>query len=81
MHKQVPSVLNRNHRVKKHKKSTKDKQSRSYAQEDFGMIAKRETDLEMKRLFKPRWNTTELLANVKGMSVISYELCLVPINR
>jgi hypothetical protein len=24
MHKQVPSVLNRNHRVKKHKKSTKD---------------------------------------------------------
>jgi hypothetical protein len=24
MHKQVPSVLNQNHRVKKHKKSTKD---------------------------------------------------------
>jgi hypothetical protein len=45
------------------------------------MIAERETDLEMKRIFKPRWNTTELLANVKGMSVISYELRLVPINR
>jgi hypothetical protein len=45
------------------------------------MIAERETNLEMKMLFKPRWNTTELLANVKGMSVISYELRLVPINR
>jgi hypothetical protein len=44
------------------------------------MIAERETDLEMKRLFKPRWNTIELLANVKGMSVILHELRLVPIN-
>jgi hypothetical protein len=81
MHKQIPSVLNRNHRVKKHKRVRRIKQSRSCAQEGFGMIAERETDLEMKRLFKPRWNTTELLANVKGMSVISYELRLVPINR
>jgi hypothetical protein len=45
------------------------------------MIAERETDLEIKRLFKPRWNTIELLANVKGMSIILHELCLVPINR
>jgi hypothetical protein len=81
MHKQVPSVLKRNHRVKKHKRVRRMTQSRSCAQEGFGMIAERETDLEMKRLFKPRWNTIELLVNVKGISVILHELRLVPINR
>jgi hypothetical protein len=81
MHKQVPSVLNRNHRVKKHKKSMKDKAKPKLCAGRLRHDTERETDLEMKRLFKPRWNTTELLANVKGMSVISYELCLVPINR
>jgi hypothetical protein len=29
-------------------------QSRSYAQGTFGMIAEKETDLKMKRLFRPR---------------------------
>jgi hypothetical protein len=56
-------------------------QSRSYAQGSFGMIAEKETDLKMKRLFTPRWITIELLANVKGMSVILHGLRPVPINR
>jgi hypothetical protein len=55
--------------------------SRSCAQESFGMIEERETDLKMKRLFRPRWITIELLANVKGMGVILHGLCPVPINR
>jgi hypothetical protein len=45
------------------------------------MIAEKETDLKRKRLFKPRWITIELLANVKGMSVILYGLRPMPINR
>jgi hypothetical protein len=53
---------------------------RSCEQESFGMIAEKETDLKMKRLFKPRWNTIEILANVKDISVILHELRLVPIN-
>jgi hypothetical protein len=56
-------------------------QRRSCEQESFGVIAEKETDLKMKRLFRPRWITIELLPNVKGMDVILYELCLVPINR
>jgi hypothetical protein len=56
-------------------------QSRSYAQGSFGMIAEKETDLKMKGLFRPRWITIELLANVKGMDVILHGLRLVPINR
>ena len=56
-------------------------QSRSYWQGSFGMIAEKETDLKMKRPFRPRWITIELLPNVKGMNVILYELCPVPINR
>jgi hypothetical protein len=56
-------------------------QSWSYAQGSFGMIAEKETDLKMKRLFRPRWITIELLANVKGMGVILHGLRLVPINR
>jgi hypothetical protein len=56
-------------------------QSRSYAQGSFGMIAEKETDLKMKRLFKPRWITIKLLENVKGMGVILHGLHPVPINR
>jgi hypothetical protein len=56
-------------------------QHRSCEQESFGVIAEKETDLKMKRLFRPRWITIELLPNVKGMNVILYELCPVPINR
>jgi hypothetical protein len=56
-------------------------QRRSCEQESFGMIAEKETDLKMKRLFRPRWITIELLPNVKGMGVILHGLCPVPINR
>jgi hypothetical protein len=45
------------------------------------MIAEKETDLKMKRLFRPRWITIKLLANVKGMGVILHGLHPVPINR
>jgi hypothetical protein len=45
------------------------------------VIAEKETDLKMKRLFRPRWITIELLPNVKGMDVILHGLCPVPINR
>jgi hypothetical protein len=56
-------------------------QSRSYAQGSFGMIVEKETDLKMKRLFRPRWITIKLLANVKDMGVILHGLRPVPINR
>jgi hypothetical protein len=56
-------------------------QSRSYEKGNFGVIAENETDLKGKRLFRPRWITIELLANVKGMNVISHRLRPVPINR
>jgi hypothetical protein len=56
-------------------------QRRSYEQVSFGMIAEKETDLKMKRLFRPRWITIELFADVKGISVILHGLCPVPINR
>jgi hypothetical protein len=56
-------------------------QRRSCEQESFGVIAEKETDLKMKRLFKPRWITIELLSNVEGMYVILHGLCPVPINR
>jgi hypothetical protein len=45
------------------------------------VTAEKETDLKMKRLFKPRWITIELLPNVKDMDVILCGLCSVPINR
>jgi hypothetical protein len=45
------------------------------------VVAEKETDLKMKRLFGPRWITIELLPSVKGMNVILYGLCPVPINR
>jgi hypothetical protein len=45
------------------------------------MIAEKKTDLKRKRLFKPRWITIELLANIKGMSVILHGLRPIPINR
>jgi hypothetical protein len=56
-------------------------QRRRCGQESFGVIAEKETDLKMKRLFGPWWITIELLPNVKGMGVILYGLCPVPINR
>jgi hypothetical protein len=56
-------------------------QRRSCEQESFGVIAEKETDLKMKRLFRPRCITIELLPNVKGMDVILHGLCPVPINR
>jgi hypothetical protein len=45
------------------------------------VIAEKETDLEGKRLFRSRWITMELLANVKGMVVILHGLRPMPINR
>jgi hypothetical protein len=48
---------------------------------DFGMITEKETNLKGKRLSRPRRITIELLANVKGMSVILHGLRLVPITR
>jgi hypothetical protein len=56
-------------------------QSRSYAQGSFGRIAKKGNQLKRERLFRPRWITIELLADVKGMGVILHGLCPVPINR
>ena len=56
-------------------------QRRSCEQESFGVIAEKETDLKMKRLFRPRQIIIELLSIVKGMNVILYGLCPVPINR
>jgi hypothetical protein len=45
------------------------------------MIAEKETDLKMKRLFVPQWIAIDLLANVKGMGIILHGLRPVPINR
>jgi hypothetical protein len=56
-------------------------QRRSCEQGSFGMIAEKETDLKMKRLFRPRWITIELIADVKGMGVSLHGLRPVPINR
>jgi hypothetical protein len=56
-------------------------QRRRSEQESFGVTVEKETDLKMKRLFKPWWITIELLPNVKGIDVILYGLCSVPINR
>ena len=56
-------------------------QRRRCQQESFGVVAENETDLKMKRLFRPRWITIESLANVKDMSVILHGLRPIPINR
>jgi hypothetical protein len=56
-------------------------QRRSCEQESFGVIAEKETDSKMKRRFRPRWITVELLPNVKDIGVILHGLCPVPINR
>jgi hypothetical protein len=56
-------------------------QSRSCAQKSFGMITEKETDLKMKRLFRPQQINIELLANIKDMGVILHGLHPVPINR
>jgi hypothetical protein len=45
------------------------------------VITEKETDLKGKRIFRPRWITIELFANVKGMGVILHGLRPVPINR
>jgi hypothetical protein len=45
------------------------------------MIAEKETDLKIKRLFRPRWIAIKLLTNVKSMSVILHGLRPVSINR
>jgi hypothetical protein len=34
------------------------------------VIAEKETDLKGKKIFRPRWITIKLLANVKGMDVV-----------
>jgi hypothetical protein len=56
-------------------------QRRRCEQESFGVVAEKESDLKMKRLFRPQWITIELLPNIKGMDVIVYGLCPMPINR
>jgi hypothetical protein len=45
------------------------------------VITEKGTDLKGKRLFRPLWIITELLANAKGMNVILHGLRSVPINR
>jgi hypothetical protein len=50
-------------------------------QESFGVTAADETDLKMKRLFRPQQITIELLSSIKGINVILYGLRPVPINR
>jgi hypothetical protein len=45
------------------------------------MTTEKGTDLKGKRLFRPRWITLKLLANVKGLDVILHGLCPMPINR
>jgi hypothetical protein len=54
---------------------------RSYAQESFGSIAEKGTDLKGKRLSSPRRFLYKSIVNVKGMTVISHRLRPVPINR
>jgi hypothetical protein len=82
IHEQVPSDLGQNHSViEEAQRIRRMAQSRSSSQESFGVIAEKETDVKGKRLFRPRWITIELLANVKGMGVILHGLHLVPINR
>jgi hypothetical protein len=56
-------------------------QRRRCERESFGVVAENETDLKMKRPFRPQWITIELLSNVKDMNVILYGLRPVPINR
>jgi hypothetical protein len=50
-------------------------------QESFGETAAGETDLKMKRLFRPRQITIGLLSSVKGINVILHGLRPMPINR
>jgi hypothetical protein len=45
------------------------------------VTAAAETDLKMKRLFRPRQITIGLLSSVKGINVILHGLRPVPINR
>jgi hypothetical protein len=61
--------------------SSRNLQTRVGITEGFGVLAENETDLKMKRLFRPRWIAIELLPNVKGINVILCGLCPVSINR
>ena len=56
-------------------------QHRRCEQESIGVIAEKEIDLKMKRLFRPRQITIELLSSVKDINVILHRLRPVPINR
>ena len=75
---QVPSDLYQRGRTSK---DTKVGSAEAVKQESFGVIAEKETDLKMKRLFRPRQITIELLSSVKGMNIILHGLRPVPINR
>jgi hypothetical protein len=56
-------------------------QRRSYAQESFGLVAEKGTDLRRKRLSSPRQIVLKSIVNMKGINVISHRLRPVPINR
>jgi hypothetical protein len=56
-------------------------QRRSYAQESFGPVAEKGTDLRRKRLSSPRQIVLKSIVNMKGINVISHRLRPVPINR
>jgi hypothetical protein len=77
----VPSDSDQNHIVLKAQIIRRLTQRRSYVQGSFGITAEKGTDLKGKRLFRPRWITLKLLANIKGMGIILHGLCPVPINR
>jgi hypothetical protein len=81
IHEQVPSDLGQNHSVKKHKEYKGWCIVEAVRRRASRVIAEKETDLKGKMLFRPRWITIELLANVKGMDVILHGLHPVPVNR
>jgi hypothetical protein len=56
--------------MKKHKGTKDGTEPKVCARELWHNDRKKETDLKRKRLSRPRWIMIELLANVKGMSVI-----------
>jgi hypothetical protein len=56
-------------------------QRRRYAQGSFGSVPEKGTDLRRKRLSSPQQTVLKSIVNMKGMNVILYRLCPVPINR
>jgi hypothetical protein len=54
---------------------------RSYAQESFGTMAEKGTDLKRKRLSSRRRVVHKSIVNMKGMNVNLHMLRPVPINR